>query len=337
MNFGSYVLLACFVGFIVIVVLYSIMGNKAMENSFKSLAKNSQIIKGNNIPSNPPKPKESINKEKLDYDILMKNPPKPKIPTNPLDKEKEKESDDIFMKPQSSPQNVTEDYVIGEDQLNSADYPIAVDKDKRSFIRYYWSLLKMKQLCIFTFYTYTDYNIRLIKIGLFILFLSFYFAFTALFFTDNIIRNIYIYKGNTDAAVHVTNIILSSLCTLIMSYIVRFVTLTDRDIIAIVSEKTDQKRNDKIKEISKCLKIKTIILFIISGLLIGLCWYYVAAFCAVFKNSQGHYFINVLVAFIVCNIWPCVTSLIAPIFRIKSIKDKNSPCMYKFSQIIAYF
>ena len=122
-----------------------------------------------------------------------------------------------------------------------------------------------------------------------------------------------------------------------MSYIVRFVTLTDRDIIAIVSEKTDQKRNDKIKEISKCLKIKTIILFIISGLLIGLCWYYVAAFCAVFKNSQGHYFINVLVAFIVCNIWPCVTSLIAPIFRIKSIKDKNSPCMYKFSQIIAYF
>ena len=312
MNFGSYVLFACFVGFIVIVVLYCLMGNKAMENAFKTLAINSQIKKeksqDNNIPlANPPK---STDKEKGDYDI--------------------------FVKPQNKAQNVIEDYVIKEDQLNSADYSIAVE-DKRPFIRYYWSLLKMKQICIFTFYTYTDYNIRLIKIGLFILFLSFYFAFTALFFTDNIIRNIYIYKGNTDAAVHVTNIVLSSLCTLIMSYIVRFVTLTQRDVISIITEENDQKRSEKIQQITKSLKIKTIILFIISGLLIGLCWYYVAAFCAVFKNSQGHYFINVLIAFIVCNIWPCVTSLIAPIFRIKSIKDKNSPCMYKFSQIIAYF
>ena len=315
MNFGSYVLFACFVGFIVIVVLYCLMGNKAVENAFKSLAKNSKNKKenspDNNIPpANPPNSPKPTDKEKEGYDILMKR---------------------------QNAQNVTEDYVIGDDQLNSADYSIAVEKDKRSFIRYYWSLLKMKQICIFTFYTYTDYNIRLIKIGLFILFLSFYFAFTALFFTDNIIRNIYIYKGNTDAAVHVTNIILSSLCTLIMSYIVRFVTLTQRDIISIITAKNDEDRRKKIKQITKSLKIKTIILFIISGLLIGLCWYYVAAFCAVFKNSQGHYFINVLVAFIVCNIWPCVTSLIAPIFRIKSIKDKNSPCMYKFSQIIAYF
>ena len=83
--------------------------------------------------------------------------------------------------------------------------------------------------------------------------------------------------------------------------------------------------------------IKIIVLFAISGLLICLCWYYVAAFCAVFKNSQGNYLVNVLGAFIVCNLWPCVTSLIAPIFRIKSIKDGNAKCMYKFSQIIAYF
>ena len=78
-------------------------------------------------------------------------------------------------------------------------------------------------------------------------------------------------------------------------------------------------------------------MFAVSAILIILCWYYVAAFCAVFKNSQGHYFINLAVSFIVCNIWPCVTSLIAPIFRIKSIKDGNAKCMYKFSQIIAYF
>ena len=83
------------------------------------------------------------------------------------------------------------------------------------------------------------------------------------------------------------------------------------------------------------MKIKLYILFAVSAILIGISWYYVSAFCAVFKNSQGHYFVNLLVAFIVCNIWPCVTSLIPPIFRKKAL-DSASECMYTFSQIISY-
>ena len=50
-------------------------------------------------------------------------------------------------------------------------------------------------------------------------------AFTALFFNDEIMRKLYIYKGNTNAAVHIPNIILSSLCCLIMNFIVRFISL----------------------------------------------------------------------------------------------------------------
>ena len=142
-------------------------------------------------------------------------------------------------------------------------------------------------------------------------------------------REIYIYKGNTNAAIHVPNIILSSLCCLIMNFLVQFVSLSGRDLLRI---KKDNKLADKIK---KKIIIKTFILLGVSIALIALCWYYVAAFCAVFKNSQGHYFINVLVAFLVCNIWPCVTSLIAPALRRYSFK-KNSSCMYKASKIVAY-
>ena len=194
----------------------------------------------------------------------------------------------------------------------------------------------MKQLCIFTFFTHTDHNSRSVKIILFTLFLSFYFAFTALFFNDDIMRDIYKYKGSPLAAIHVTNIILSSFCCLVMNLIIRFVSLSERDIQNALNEKNPDNRLSKFEAIRRQLRIKLIIVFIISGLLIGLCWYYVAAFCAVFKNSQGHYFANVICAFIVCNLWPCVTSLIAPLLRIKSIKDKNSKCMYKLSQIIAY-
>ena len=121
-----------------------------------------------------------------------------------------------------------------------------------------------------------------------------------------------------------------------MSFIVRFVTLSERNIVAITREKDFDKRKVLAKQTEICLKIKLIVLFVISGLLILLCWYYVSAFCAVFKNSQVNYLLNVLACFIICNLWPCVTSLIAPIFRIYSLKKEDAKCMYKFSQIIAY-
>ena len=213
--------------------------------------------------------------------------------------------------------------------MNNSDYNYAKEKDKRSFLEMYWSNLKTKQLFIFTFYTSIDRNLRSVKIGLFILFISFYLAFTALFFNDSIMRQIYKYKGNTDAAVHVPNIILSSLCCLIMNFLVKFVSLSDRD---MYNAQKDAANKDKIK---KKIIIKTYILFGVSILLIGLFWYYVSAFCAVFKNSQGHYLINVFIAFIVCNIWPCITSLIPAALR-KSSLNKDSPCMYKASQIVYY-
>ena len=64
---------------------------------------------------------------------------------------------------------------MNEEQLNNADYDIAFNKDHRGYLKLYWSLLKLKQLFIFTFYTSTDYNLRIAKIALFILFVSFYF------------------------------------------------------------------------------------------------------------------------------------------------------------------
>ena len=299
-NFGSYCLITCFAGFLVTVIVYFVNGKESLNLIFKSLSSFS-------APSNPPKP--------------------PKTEAQSKQKLKRKKID---------PKNIEKDLVLNDMELNGADYSIAIQKDNRKYGQYYWSLLKNKQLFIFTFYTSDDHNLRVVKIALFILFISFYFAFTALFFNDNIMREIYSYKGNTNAAVHVPNIILSSFCCIIMNFIIRFVSLSERDISKITQQKNPENRESLAEKTKRTLKIKLIILFAISGLLIALCWYYVSAFCAVFKNSQGHYFTNLLIAFIVCNIWPCVTSLIPPIFRRKSLDNGTSPCMYKFSQIIAY-
>ena len=227
------------------------------------------------------------------------------------------------------------DEVYEDDQLNYAPYEYAINKDMRSYLSIYWSFLKYKQLCIFTFFTKSAGILRSTKIVLFILFIAFYMAFTALFFNDNIMRSLYIYKGNTDAAVHVPNIILSSLCSLIASLIVRFVCLSERDISKVITLGNENERQKLVDKMKKRAAIKIYALFICSIVLTILCWYYVSAFCAIFKNSQIHYLINVLVAFIVCNIWPCVTTLIAPAMRKYAFKNDSS-CMYKASQIVAY-
>ena len=329
MNIGSYILFACFAEYLGIVIYYLVKGEKKLDDNYSNLANATidakinndiKINNDNNIKANPPKnDNANINATK-----------DAKVPDT-------KSNEVIIKNREIDPDKIKKDYVYTDDDLNLAKYDIAFGKDKRSFLSYYWSLIKMKQLSIFTFYTYTDHNLRIIKIALFLLFISFYLAFTALFFNDDIMREIYIYKGSTNAAIHITNILLSSFCCLVMNLIIRFVSYSERDIAKAQEENNPDKRKAKFENIKRKLKLKLKILFIIFGLIMILCWYYVSAFCAVFKNSQGHYFLNVFWTFILCNLWPFITSLIAPIFRIKSLKNDKRKCMYNFSQIVAYF
>ena len=200
----------------------------------------------------------------------------------------------------------------------------------------FWNLLKFKQIILFTFFTKTKGILRSTKVALFILFIAFYMAFTALFFNDSIMRALYIYKGNANAAVHIPNIILSSICSFIAGLIVRYVCLNERDISKVLMENHPKDREEMANKVKKSSKIKLLILYAVSGVLILLCWYYVSAFCAVFKNSQKNYLINFFVCFLVCNLWPFVTCWIPTIMRRKAL-DNNNECLYKASQIVSIF
>ena len=57
-------------------------------------------------------------------------------------------------------------------EKNELTYEKALIYDKRTFLQYYYSLLKIKNLFLFAFFPNKDYNLPLIKIFLF--FFSFY-------------------------------------------------------------------------------------------------------------------------------------------------------------------
>jgi hypothetical protein len=299
-NFGSYILMFCFTGLIGMIVFYFLKGKKIMNKDLDGLNKKRKIVE-----------------KKLDKEV----------------ENERKNYDELNM--EQNIDNINEDLSLKDDELNFGDYEQVQGKDLRSPLKMYWSFLKFKQIILYAFYT-SDKNLKIIKISLFILFVSFYMAFTALFFNDDIMREIYTYKGNTNAAIHIPNIILSSICSIIMAFIVRFVTLNDRDINKIITEADFKQRYDKIELTKRSLNIRAIALFSVSSVIIMLCWYYVSAFCAVFKNSQGHYLINTLASFILCNLWPLITSWITVGLRKLSLNKKSS-ALYKFSQIVSLF
>ena len=121
-----------------------------------------------------------------------------------------------------------------------------------------------------------------------------------------------------------------------MAFIIRLVTLNDRDINKILSETKPKERKDQIELTKNSLNIRATIFYAFSIIAVGVCWYYVSAFCAVFKNSQWNYLLNTIFSFIVCNLWPFVTSGITAGLRKLSL-NKESAGLYKFSQIVSLF
>ena len=323
-NYGSYILLTATAAFIGVLVFHFVKEKKSMVNLYNKLAR------GQNV-ANPPKGKKEEKKEgKKDEGKKKKKRDKVTEPN------KEKENYDDLINKKKTVTNAVIDIKYEDDQLNFAPYNDIIGKDYRSLLQTYWSFLKFKQSILFTFYTKSTGILRSTKIALFILFFAFYMAFTALFFNDSIMRALYIYKGNTDAAVHVPNIVLSSLCSFIASLIVRYVCLGERDIAKILTVRELDERKKLAQRARKIATIKLMVLYVVSGILILLCWYYVSAFCAVFKNSQKNYLINFVICFIVCNLWPVITSFIPATMRRCAIDD-NKECLYKASQIVSVF
>ena len=180
-------------------------------------------------------------------------------------------------------------------ELNSLTYKEALEKDKRTYFQYYLYLLKTKHLIIFTFYTSTDYNSRIIKIILFLFSFSLYFTVNALFFTDSTMHKIYEEKGNVNFIYYIPQIIYSTIISSVISFIIKFLSLSEKNIIEI--KKTKENKSEKALKILKCLNIKFVLFFILCFIFLFLFWYYLSCFCAVYVNTQIHLIKDTLTSF----------------------------------------
>ena len=223
-----------------------------------------------------------------------------------------------------------------EYELNTLPYKEALISDKRTYLQFYFSLLKTKHLFIFSFFPSNDYNLRIIKIYLFFFSFTIYCTVNALFFSDATMHKIYEDGGSFNFIYQIPQIIYSSLISSVLNSLLKSLSLSDKNIIQIKQEINIQKIEEKAKEVFKCLYYKFISFFIISLIFLLFFWYYVACFCAVYKNTQLHLLKDSIISFLLSLLYPVGLFLIPGIFRIPALRanKKDKETMYKFSKFI---
>lgn len=91
-----------------------------------------------------------------------------------------------------------------------------------------------------------------------------------------------------------------------------------------------------IMELLDFIKIRLIISIVCLIIIILFIWYYIAAFCVCYRNSQVNFLLNVLITFIFCNIIPCFYCFIPAYLRKLAFNKHNENILlfYKICRII---
>jgi len=322
-NLGNYIIASIIILIIILSVLFKIKGYIIIKSKIYEITK--AIIEVNKIKNHPPK-KLSILNDKIDLNSKLE------FKSNFNKKKK------FFGKKEQNllRNNILNKYIkLNDYEMNNLSYKEALKLDKRTFFQYYLSLLKTNHLLIFTFYTNTDYNSKIIKIILFLFSFALFITINALFFNDKTLHKIYEDQGNFNFIYQIPNILYSSLITSFINSIIKFLSLTEKNIL----ELKDVKYNifEKSSKLFKCLIIKFILFFILTFLFLFIFWYYLICFCGIYRNTQIHLIKDTLISFGLSLLYPLLIVLLPGILRISSLKRKESECMYKISKIIQIF
>ena len=221
-------------------------------------------------------------------------------------------------------------------ELNQLNYKNALKYDKRTYMQYYISLLRINHLLIFSFYPDKDYNSRIIKIFLFFFFFTMHLTINALFFNDEIMHKIYSDEGSFNFIYQIPFIFYSSLISGIINTIVKYLSLSQKNIVELKEKKNSNDLKNIKKELLNTLKIKFSLFFIFSFILLLFSWYYITCFCGIYTNTQSHLIKDSIISFSTSLIYPFIKCLIPGVFRIYSLntKKRKRALSYKLSLLL---
>ena len=364
-NIGNYILILIIIFILISTILFFKIGLHLFDTYIKEIlklksqngastkrikkkvnVKKKKKIKSskNVLQSNPIKKKKKVSeKSNKHVEIFKTNISKSNSRTDLKNSSELKSSKKYILteknrneKLQNKVKNNLEYEILNVYELNTLSYESALQYDKRTFFQYYISLIRTNNIVIFAFCPLNDYNIRIIKICLFLIFFVIHYTLNALFFTKALIHEIYIDGGTYNFSSSFPKIICSFLISYFLCSIIKYLSLSEKLVIEVKIQPTYEKAEDKAERIKKIFIIQNIFFFILSFIFLIFFWYYLSSFCAVYQNSQIYLLKNVIISFGLSLLFPFILYIVPSILRMISLKSKKMEIIYKISKFIQF-
>ena len=370
-NISSYILLIFICHFLLSIILFIKCGYHLLNDIIKKILyekeknqnnnksenqiinqTNGNKIKGKNKLKNinfPPKkygtnfinnniPIEKGNNEgKSESKVYKLNNKIRKVNKKNAKKNKKSEKNKHFFSAKTKIKNII-NLSFNDFELNSLDYKDAISYDKRTCCEYYLSLLKRKNPLIFSFCPVNDYNSWIIKLCIFSLSFSIYYATNFFFFDDNIMHDIYEKGGKYDVLFFLPNITFCFIASYYATVIIKFIFLSERNIYNIRKQATYSNASYISEKERKNLVIKYSIFFIAGIVFLFFFWMLLSSFGAVYQNTQMFIFKNALISFAISLFYPFFINIFPCLFRMCSLNSGNGDkeCLYNFSKFLQW-
>ena len=225
-------------------------------------------------------------------------------------------------------------YSYTNEDLNKMDFEEALSKDTRSFYRMFVAYLLEEHIIFNTFCTDAYLELRAIKLSFLLFGYEISFFLNALFYTDEYISDTYHNDGVLDFFSSLPKSIYSFIVTLVISNLLKMLSSSKKQLLNIIKEREDKK--EYLLAIEKELKKfrNKIIFYFIIIFILGLFFsYYVAAFCAVYQNSQSFWLIGCLESCALDFITPFLICIILSTLRYCGLNKRNK-CVYNLAKYL---
>ena len=143
-------------------------------------------------------------------------------------------------------------------------------------------------------------------------------------------HKIYTDEGSFNFIYQIPQIIYSSLISNIIDSLIKFLALSEDNILKLKQGKNNGFLNNKKDILLKVLKIKFAFFFVVTFILLMLFLYYITCFCGIYINTQVHLIKDSVISFAFSLLYPFVIYLLPCIFRMYSLRHKKQDKAYSY-------
>ena len=212
-------------------------------------------------------------------------------------------------------------------EFNENDFDDVIAKDKRTFLQYFTEKIFKNQMFIKTFYIKHIFQPLPLKIMLLVLTIELYFVITAFFYTQDYLSERF-YSDKKEGFLYFISkrlyeIIFTMIICGIISYFCTYIFDNDDYLRRILTNKIDIKLDLALTEFIKSLKIKFIILIVISIIITIFSFIYISCFNVVYPYIKSEWLKSSILIFILMQIINLLSTLLGTCCRYLSIKWNN--------------